>query len=79
MLDIRLPRQQPGIRLATQIAKLAASYQLNSCTKRLDEATRQLLTKLQDPLPLQPVPKQFASYFLIGINDAPMMAAFRRG
>jgi len=78
LLDLSLPRGQSGADVARGIAAFAAGRRLDS-GERLDETIRKHLTKLRNPAPVQPVPKQFASYFLIGIDHAPMMAAFQKG
>lgn len=79
LLDIALPRQYPAADIARRIAGLAAAYQLDHRAADLDHAQLELMAKLKDAPPLQPIPKQFASYFLIDDTRAADVAtAFRK-
>lgn len=76
-LDVTLPRQASAADIAQNIAARAAAYRLDSGDE--DGASRERLTALRSPAPLQPVPRQFVSYFLVQSDELPVVAAFQKG
>jgi hypothetical protein len=77
ILDISLPGNYSGAVVAQHIASHAARYRLGS-GEELTDVVREHLEQLRDPKPLQPVPKQFASYFFTDTSHSDMAAAFER-